>query len=123
MERKKLFKFFIGIFFLGYIFNNFFTEGMITGEYVSNNTKSLLEGPSRSGEKLFLLDDNKFESDTWGNGTYKLKYTFGGTRIDFTYNYEFGRAGYLTSINRSYFFGKPQIILDRDLEFYFEKIK
>jgi len=96
---------------------------MITGEYVSNNAQSLLEGPGRRGEKLFLLEDNKFKSDTWGNGTYKLKYTFGGTRIDLTYNYEFGKASYHTSINRSYFFGKPQILLDKDLEFYFEKIK
>ncbi len=96
---------------------------MITGEYVSNNTESVLEGPGRIGEKLFLFKDNKFKSDTWGNGIYTLKYTFGGTRIDLTYNYEFGRASYVTSINRSYFFGKPQIILERDLEFYFEKIK
>jgi hypothetical protein len=71
MEREKIFKFFIGVIILGYIFNNFFTEVMITGEYVSNNTESVLEGAGRSGEKLFLLEDNKFKSDTWGNGTYK----------------------------------------------------
>jgi hypothetical protein len=123
MERKNIFKVFIGVIIFSYIFNNFFTEGMITGVYISNNNQSILEGPNRIGEKLFLLEDNKFKSDTWGNGTYELKYTFKGTRIDLTYNYEFGKAGYETSINRGYFIGKPQIILDRDLEFYFQKIE
>ncbi len=123
MDRRNVYKVFIGAIILIYIFNNFFTESMITGTYISNNNQSVLEGPNGMGEKLFLLEDNKFKSDTWGNGTYELKYSFKGTTIDLTYNYEFGKAGFVTYIDRNYFFGNPKILLDKDLKFYFAKIE
>jgi hypothetical protein len=123
MERINIFKVFFIFFILIYIFNNFFTETMITGLYVSNNNQSNIEGPNRVGEKLLILEGNKFKSDTWGKGNYELKYSLNGTRIHLTYNYQYGKTGYEIYINRSYFLGKPQLILNRDLEIYFEKIK
>ncbi|MDQ6469324.1 hypothetical protein RB619_01625 [Flavobacterium sp. LHD-80] len=103
-----------------YLFKNFFTENMISGNYVSNNQQSLADGPS-FGDTLKIYNDNRFESQTWGNGKYKLDHSLKGTEIELTYKYEFGSAGYGMNISRS-FFGKPRISISSDLEYYFEKV-
>ena len=103
-----------------YLFKNFLSENMISGTYVSNNKQSLIDGPN-FGDTLKIYSNNRFESQTWGNGKYRLKHSLNGTKIDLTYKYEFGNAGYEMNIYRT-FFGKPRIDLDSDLEYYFEKV-
>ena len=103
-----------------YLFKNFLSENMIAGIYVSNNQQSLLDGPS-FGDTLKIYSNNRFESQTWGNGKYKLKHSLTGTKIRITYKYEFGNAGYEMNTYRT-FLGKPRIDLDSDLEYYFEKV-
>ena len=103
-----------------YIFKNFLSENMISGTYVSNNKQSLIDGPN-FGDTLKIYSNNRFESQTWGNGNYKLSYSGKGTIITLKYKYEFGNAVYQTYINRS-FFSKPRIVLDFDSEYYFEKV-
>ena len=103
-----------------YLFKNLLTEKMISGTYVSNNKQSLIDGPS-FGDTLKIYDNNRFESQTWGKGTYELKHSLVGTKIDLIYKYEYGNAGYEMNIYRT-FLGIPRIDLDRDLEYYFEKV-
>lgn len=103
-----------------YLFKNFLSSNMIPGTYVSNNKESLMDGPD-FGDTLKIYNNNRFESQTWGNGTYKLKHSLKGTTIHLTYKYEFGNAGYEMNINRT-LFGKPRINLNSDLEYYFEKV-
>lgn len=111
----------IVLIFSSYLYNNFFTIGMISGTYVSNNTQPILEGPYDS-YTLVLFDDNKFISETWGEGTYQLNYSIRGTQIDLNANDASGMGGFNSHLERS-FYGKPRIVLFRDLNFYFEKIK
>ena len=120
MKRNKHILIVVLSIVLTFIFNNFFITSMIKGVYVSNNTEPMVDGP-RFGDTLILLDNNKFLSDTWGEGIYKLEHTFKGTRLDLSYNYEFGKAGYNSYFYRSYFYGKPRIVVFRDLNFYFKK--
>ena len=103
-----------------YLFKNFLSENMISGIYISNNQKTLIDGPN-FGDTLKILSNNRFESQTWGNGKYKLKHSISGTKINLSYKYEFGNAGYEMNIYRT-FFGKLRIDLNSDLEYYHEKI-
>jgi hypothetical protein len=79
----------------------------------------VLEGPSEEVDTLYLHDDFTFENRVWGKGTYTVK----GDRITFNYEYEYGRAGYSTSLHRPLFGQTIRINLNSDLEFYYEKIK
>lgn len=103
-----------------YLFKIFLSENMISGTYVSNNKQSLIDGPN-FGDTLKIYSNNRFESETWGNGKYILKHSLTGTKIYLTYKYEFGNAGYEMDIYRT-FYGKPRIDLEGDLEYYFEKV-
>jgi len=91
---------------------------MITGVYISNNSEPVLEGPD-FGDKLILYNNNTFKSDTWGEGTFRLKYSFFETRIVLKY----GGAIYNSYFYRPFFFGAPRISLFRDLNYYYEKIE
>ncbi len=107
-----------------YLYHNFFTNSILAGTYVNENYKcksALVEIPHEL-DTLIILDNNKFTNSIWGNGVYKLSYSISGTKIQFIYDYEFGKAGFKTSINRS-LFGHPKISLDEDLNYYYKKIK
>jgi len=119
--KRNIFLIVIFLIFLIYTIDNFFTKSMIVGTYVSNNKTSIIDGPS-NGDTLVLLDNNTFKSQTWGNGKYSLEYSGKGTKINIHYKYEFGTAGYQMGIQRSFYI-KPKIIIDRDLNYYFEKFK
>ena len=84
-----------------YLFKNFLSESMISGTYVSNNQQSLVDGPS-FGDTLKIYSNNRFESQTWGNGKYKLKHSPTATKIRITYKYEFRNAGYEMNIYRHF---------------------
>ncbi|MEN8123131.1 MAG: hypothetical protein ABFS35_22525 [Bacteroidota bacterium] len=97
---------------------------MIVGTYVNNNYNEkpfYVEIPYNI-DTLRLFDNNRFTSQFWGKGTYELFYSFKGTQINIKYKYEFGDAVSSNNIKR-YFFGKPKIILVKDLSYYYEKIK
>ncbi len=103
-----------------YITKNFFLRTTITGTYISNDKSGLADGPN-FGDTLILYDNGKFISDTWGMGTYELNYTLTGTELKINYSYQFGGAGYETSIYQP-LFEKPRIIINKDLGTYFRKI-
>lgn len=98
------------------MYDNIYTIGIVSGEYTYNFPLGGPDGPNQ-GDKLLLKKDGTFQSDTWGEGTYKIN----GTNLDLSYKYEYGRAGYKMMICRSFYWGKPRLSIIRDLEYYFEK--
>ena len=104
---------------------NYVSKSSLEGRYINNNTNYALEGPrpiSQGVDTLVINNDNSFDSQTWGTGTYKVKPSIFGTRIDLTYDYEMGKAGYEMLVT-SPLFGRERIWLNHDLNYYFEKIK
>jgi len=122
--KKNLIYVILGLapFIAYYFYNNFFSAEALVGTYVNRNFHyqvRLVDIPYER-DTLRLFENNKFSSTFWGNGTYKLKYSPMGTRIDLTYGYEFGKAGYSTRVTRR--FGlNPKIILNDDQNHYLEK--
>lgn len=97
-----------------HLYNNFFTKNMLIGTYVNQNynyTPFLPDIPYFP-DTLNIFKDGRFVSSHWGEGQYKLSYSIKGTTIDLTYNYEFGKGSYRTSITRK-LFGTPKIMLYR----------
>lgn len=104
---------------------NYASKSSLQGRYINNNADYVFEGPrpiSQGVDTLVIKNDNTFDSQTWGTGTYKVKPSIFGTRIDLTYDYEMGKAGYEMLVT-SPLFGQERIWLDYDLNYYFEKIK
>lgn len=102
---------------------NYFSNNNISGTYINNNYNSILEGPSsikRSGiDTLTINPDGTFKNSSWGEGNYVIR----GSNIHFSYAYELDKkAGYQTSLSRTAIIGKPIIILNYDLNFYYERI-
>ncbi|UUC46495.1 hypothetical protein [Flavobacterium cerinum] len=123
MRKGVIISLFLFVIFL-YFYNNFFASKMILGTYVNRNynqSHSIAEIPNVA-DTLVILKDNKFISQYWGEGSYELYYTIKGTEIDLMYDYEFGKAGFRTSIDRIMYFGGLKIDLFRDLNQYYEKI-
>ena len=119
----------VGLVIFGLIFleglTNYASKSSLEGLYINNNTDYILEGPrpiTQGVDTLTIKKDNTFESQTWGSGTYKVEPSIFGTRIDLTYDYEMGKAGYEMLVT-SPLFGQERIWLDYDLNYYFEKIK
>lgn len=93
---------------------------MIVGTYVNNNYDQRVSGPEVPYEQdtLILFDNNKFTSPFWGNGTYQIIYGLYGTEIKLSY--ALGKSYFRGRLTRLWL-GKPKIILDQDLNYYFEK--
>jgi hypothetical protein len=72
------------------------------------------EGPNR-GDHLTLYEDGHFESDTWGTGTFKIN----GTNLILLYEYTFGKAAFECKLFRPFFWGKPRIKIDQNLNYYY----
>ncbi|OWP85397.1 hypothetical protein BWK59_00015 [Flavobacterium davisii] len=97
---------------------------MMIGAYINenyNNKSSNIDTPKEL-DTLFILPNNKFKNSYWGNGTYSLSYSISGTRINLNYEYEFGKARFKSTINRT-LFGNPKITLNKDLDYYYIKVK
>jgi hypothetical protein len=112
-----------GVLITAYCYNNFFTESAIIGRYVNRNydhEASLADIP-HVADTLALLDNNRYESNFWGKGSYDITHDIKGTHIELIYGYEFGKGGFNTSISRLNW-GGLKIILDGDRELYYEKI-
>ena len=101
---------------LSIAYDNFYTSNMIIGTYTYDFPNAVPDGPCQ-GDHLILKENGNFKSDTWGNGRYVIS----GSKLQLTYNYEFGKSGYECSIYRKLFWGAPRLSIVRDLEYYFEK--
>jgi hypothetical protein len=118
MTRKTLIiTSFVSLIVLSIVYNNFYTTKMVSGTYIYNFPNAVADGPNQ-GDKITLKENGNFESDTWGNGTYKLK----GSTLKLNYKYEFGKAGFEINIYRTMFYGKPKLSIEKDLNYYFERI-
>ncbi|BDD03914.1 hypothetical protein [Aureibacter tunicatorum] len=96
----------------------YFTPNTIEGVYINNNTSPVLEGPNSETDTLKIFNDLTFENQAWGIGTYKID----RDRISFSYSYEYGKAGYSTTVSRAFLSNKIRISLNSDLGFYYEII-
>lgn len=110
------------VYFVFYLYNNFFTEKMLLGTYVNKNyeQKHLTE-LSKIRDTIQLFENRKYTSGYFGKGTYRISYSIKGTSIVLKYNYEMGKAqrgAYIKRIN----FGNPQIIMSNDMNYFYEKI-
>jgi hypothetical protein len=101
-----------------FIYNMFFPKIFVVGKYIGKVNSSFGANGVNDGEKLELFYDNSFKSDSWGSGTFRLKYGIDGTRIVFKFNGEVVS----TYFYRSFLFGKPKIVIFRDFGSAFEKI-
>ena len=113
--NKKILLLILFVFGIIYVYDGCFTESMIIGTYVSNGIG--IDGPNKN-DTLILLENNTYESQSWGKGGYTLK----GNTITIHYDYEFGKASYQMSIERNFYI-KPKLVFDHDQDYYFEKIK
>lgn len=113
--NKKILLLILFVFGILYVYDSFFTKSMIIGTYVSNGIG--IDGPNKN-DTLILLENNNYESQSWGKGEYTLK----GNTITIHYDYEFGKASYQMSIERNFYI-KPKLVFDFDQDYYFEKIK
>lgn len=122
---KKIILVFLIILFLFVMFhlhNNFFTLRMIKGTYISYTSDITLTGTVSSDiDTLHILGNGKFHSKILGNGNYGIVYSYKGTKIELRYTYEFGEAGILTYMARSWF-GRPKIVMSHDFSHYYQKI-
>ncbi|CAN5472443.1 hypothetical protein BH10BAC1_BH10BAC1_00370 [soil metagenome] len=98
-------------------------ESDIVGSYVNKNYSNepcCVEAP-HIADTLVLMADKTFTSGFYGSGTYKISYENSyTTRIE--WEYEMGAAGYNTYFSNE-LFEKPKIILNYDMNHYYEKLK
>ncbi|MCD2259499.1 hypothetical protein [Psychroserpens luteolus] len=114
MNYRKITFIILTVLILGTIFyNSYFPKFLITGKYVANIEDEFATFGVSNGDQLILNEDGTFQSDSWGTGTYVLK----GKEIEFNYN----DGSIHTQFNRPLFFGKPRIIIFRDLKSEFIK--
>jgi hypothetical protein len=93
---------------------------MIVGKYVNMNYHNEFIGENPHVEDTLEIHPNgKFYSPFFGEGEYKLSYSFKGTRISLK---PYSKMGLNTSIDRNNLIGKPRINLFRDLNQYYKKI-
>ena len=106
-----------------YIYNNFFTGGIIVGKYVNRNYSNPSTGAEMPNVKdtIILFSNGKFDSQAWGKGTWLIKYGIKGTTIAFSYSDKFGQAVFETYIQRLNY-NHLKIITNDDLDQYYEKI-
>ncbi|MGB0850289.1 MAG: hypothetical protein ACPGTP_03515 [Bacteroidia bacterium] len=115
----------IGLILIMIVWKNYIPKSSIIGKYVNNNTESILEGPSHihnGVDTLRLFDNGTFKSRTWGDGTYVFDDTFFESKIELTYSEPMGNAGYQMIVIKS-LLGNIKLLLNLDLNFYFEKVE
>ena len=100
------------------------TKNNVVGVYANTNYGNepcCLESP-HIADTLKLKSDGTFTSGYYGNGTYEVNYGILTTEIDWTYEYEFGKAGHSSYFSNK-IYEKPKIILNYDLNHYYEKVE
>ena len=100
------------------------TNNSVIGKYANTNYGNQLccmNSPHKP-DTLVLKSDNTFTSAFYGTGTYKIVYGTFKTQIEWTYDYKIDSI-----IIDTYFennaFGNTKIILNADMNHYYEKIK
>jgi len=114
----------VGVFIVYECYKNYISQESLVGGYINKNFDYhgvLSDIPYRK-DTLRLLSDNTFTSSYWRKGTYKLKYSLTGTKIILIYRYQFGLAGFSTSVTRLNGV-TPVIILDELHNHYLEKTR
>lgn len=98
--------------FVGLLFYSMFlTDKQIIGTYTSNQNKT---------DTIKILKDNKYVSNRFGKGVYKLRFK----RIDMKIEFIEDSIGKLnTYIDRRMCFGNLRIHINDDDEEYYEKIE
>ncbi len=100
------------------------TKNTVEGVYANTNYGNkicCLESPHKA-DTLILKSDGTFTSGYYVNVTYEVNYGILTTEIDWTYEYEFGKAGHSTYFSNK-IYEKPKIILNYDLNHYYEKVE
>ena len=100
------------------------TKNSVVGVYANTNygNKSCCVESPHKADTLNLKSNGTFTSEFYGNGTYEVSYGILTTEIDWTYEYEYGQAGHSTYFSNR-IFEKPKIILNYDLNHYYEKVE
>ena len=101
-------------------YNTYYPVWLIEGTYVCA-AKDTFGGDPEYGDTLILYDNMTFTSDTWGDGEYELKYSFGETRVLLNYEEYGSKAIVSTYFERTLFFGNPKIVINADLGNYWRK--
>ena len=100
------------------------TRASVIGTYFNTNYENercCVASPHRP-DTLILKEDGTFSSDYYGNGTYEVSYGFLSTEIDWTYDYEIGKGYYSTQFSNK-INERPRIMLNYDMNHYYEKME
>jgi hypothetical protein len=98
------------------------SQGEIIGTYVNRNfDRGCGTEISDKPDTLQLFAGNKFKSNYYGEGKYKVNEGW-PQNIELSYNYEFGKAGFSAN-SSSTFFESTKIMTNYDLNCYYEKLK
>ncbi|MWW26821.1 hypothetical protein [Flavobacteriaceae] len=100
------------------------TKNSVVGIYANTNYRNepcCVETPHKA-DTLNLKSDGTFSSEFYGDGTYDVNYGLLNSEIELHYEYEMGKAGYHTYFSNK-IFEKPKIILNYDLNHYYEKVE
>ena len=106
------------------IFNTDFplSKNNLSGKYINtnfNNPICCVEAPHDS-DTLILKDDGTFTSKFYGNGEFNIRNGL-NPEIEWTY-VEFGKKAIYKTYFTNKIFEKPKIILNADMDHYYEKI-
>ena len=100
------------------------TKNSVVGIYANTNYGNepcCVETPHKA-DTLNLKSDGTFSSEFYGEGNYNVNYGILNSEIELHYDYEMGKAGYYTYFSNK-IFEKPKIILNYDLNHYYEKVE
>ncbi|PKB42503.1 hypothetical protein AX016_0670 [Cellulophaga sp. RHA19] len=100
------------------------TKNSVVGIYGNTNYGNepcCVESPHKA-DTLNLKSDGTFSSEFYGEGTYDVNYGILNSEIELHYEYEMGKAGYYTYFSNKVF-EQPKIILNYDLNHYYEKVE
>lgn len=115
--KKGLIALFIVVLFT-FLYNNFFTKGMLIGVYANKNFKHSPIGPNIP-DTIVLYENNRFVQSYMGNGSYKISFSIKGTKILLDYD-DVTATDFYINISRIWF-GKPKIIFFKDTGHCYEK--
>jgi hypothetical protein len=106
------------------IYSGYISLSMLVGTYITvkpDDYKAAVPDIPSKTDTLIIYNNGTFSSGFFGMGKYTLSHNLFTTEIDLNYHYNFGMAGYTSTISRS-FLGVPKIELDADNNYYYEKV-
>jgi len=122
MKSKTILILFISFLIIKFLYYNYFFINMVKGIYINTNyEKSNGTDIPNQMDTLILFENNTFKSNYWGNGRYKLVYSYRGTELNLFYQYQFGKGVFKAKITREWF-STPKVIIEKDLDHYYKKL-